>query len=164
MRQFRFVQYEYNPVSGKSLNFGVKNFDHLLDTAGDHIFAAEIIRHDSDEYTEAQHDAYVKRTGHEPLWHVGDHEPEHWQGGLITDDTMNPYNIADALGIPDFMATKLVKPIYRRQGQTDEEAWIEYSQYLTHSNQGEKHTYDVSEVIATFDYPAEIWGQYEAEL
>ena len=75
-RIFEVVQYEHNPLTGESLNFGLDNIQAGLEHRSIKEWA--YICHTRDPYTQHDWDEYVERYGQEPQWNVGDHKAPHW--------------------------------------------------------------------------------------
>lgn len=143
-RIFEVVQYEHNPLTGESLNFGLDNIQAGLEHRSIKEWA--YICHTRDPYTQHDWDEYVERYGQEPYWSVGDHKAPHWhivgrcQSAIEVDAIAKWFNV----------------PVQQVEVPRGRDAFLDKVEYLTHERTEQqalgKAVYNDNEVTANFDF------------
>lgn len=116
VRCVMIVQYEYNPVTGESLNFNKSIIDYAIQQRADSLKAYAYIRHDKCLYNSED----VIPPGKD----VGDVRPPHWHVLLQFKNAVNLDALARSFNVP----SNLVK-VMRGAG-----AFLDGIQYLTHED------------------------------
>lgn len=116
VRCVMIVQYEYNPVTGESLNFNKNIIDYAIQQRADSLKAYAYIRHDKCLYNSED----VIPPGKD----VGDVRPPHWHVLLQFKNAVNLDALARSFNVP----SNLVK-VMRGAG-----AFLDGIQYLTHED------------------------------
>lgn len=110
------VQYEYNPITGESLNFNKNIIDYAIQQRIDSLKAFAYIRHDKCLYNSEDDIPEGKN--------VGDVRPPHWHVLLQFKNAVNLDALARSFNVP----SNLVK-VMRGAG-----AFLDGIQYLTHED------------------------------
>lgn len=116
VRCVMIVQYEYNPVTGESLNFNKNIIDYAIQQRADSLKAYAYIRHDKCVYNSEDDIPEGKN--------VGDVRPPHWHVLLQFKNAVNLDALARSFNVP----SNLVK-VMRGAG-----AFLDGIQYLTHED------------------------------
>ena len=147
-RVMEVVQYEKNPKTGESLNFGEDNIKSALTHKSIKLYG--YILHDTDPYTQHDFDEYVKRNGDEPSWAVGDHKARHWHCVIKCSNAIDIEAVARWFGVP-------VSQVEIARGK---DAFLDKMQYLTHEDDKQqdlgKTLYPDERVTANFDFRKEL--------
>ena len=159
-RTFNIVQYEVNPITGQSLNFGLSNIKNLVRHKSIILYA--YIRHDKDEYTED--DVERMQDMYNITVKIGDIKPPHWHIVIYCGNTTITLKmVAKWLGINDDMAISLIKTPqeFKQDIHPDGKgAFIDCVAYLPHNDIRQqlkaKQVYADSEVTANFDWRSEV--------
>ena len=138
------VQYEYNPITGESLNFNKNIIDYAIQQRADSLKAYAYIRHDKCVYN-SEDDIPLGRS-------VGDVRPPHWHVLLQFKNAVNLDSLARSFNVP----SNLVK-VMRGAG-----AFLDGIQYLTHEapkqwEEKGKHRYPREEVFFASEKVANYW-------
>lgn len=138
------VQYEYNPITGESLNFNKSIIDYAIQQRADSLKAYAYIRHDKCVYNSEDDIPEGKN--------VGDVRPPHWHILLQFKNAVNLDALARSFNVP----SNLVK-VMRGAG-----AFLDGIQYLTHESPKQweekgKHCYPREEVFFASEKVANYW-------
>lgn len=147
-RIFSIMQYEKNPKTGESLDFGESNILEGLSKKSIKEYA--YILHDKDPWSEDAFEAYVEENGEEPEWLVGDPKPRHWHAVIRVSPALTLDQISKWFNVPKQF-------IDMKKGRG---AFLDCVQYLTHETEKQqllgKWRYPDEEVKASFDFRKEL--------